>query len=242
MLKKSIIFAGLLSILLGAGSVFAEANLTLPVNNFDFGFAPQNASLSHPFWLYSSGQDTLKITNVKPGCGCTKAPLAKDILRAGDSTVLEIIYNSGHSVGTVNKSTNITTNSPQPNCQVTFTANILARPDSTYPIIIKPYKLDISQFGEKVRKDMKFSIVNVSDADLDLSMIASADDIFEITLPKKIKAGETAEGLLKIKPGKLTDEFQKSFTISVNDKSNSRFTIPVKRTIQTISATATGTK
>jgi hypothetical protein len=239
MLKRFLLFVGLLSMLSGAGPIFAESNLTLPTDNFNFGFAPQNASLTHRFWLYSSGQDTLKITGVKPGCGCTKAPLEKDVLRAGDSTMLEIIYNSGHSVGAINKATNITTNAPQPNYRVAIAANILSNPDSTYPIIIKPYKLDISQFGEKVRKDMKFSIVNVSDADLELSVIACPEDLFEVTLPKKIKVGQSAEGLLKIRTEKLSDEFQKSFTIALNDKSNTRFTIPVKRSIRVLSSSTT---
>jgi hypothetical protein len=236
MLKKAILLSGLLYMIIGAQVVFAEPNLVLPTNHFDFGYSPANASLCCRFWLYSSGTDTLKITNVRPGCGCTKAPLGKEILPPGDSTMLELIYSSAHASGTIRKSATISTNGSEQNYNVTFAANITSQPDSTYPVIIKPYKLDISQFGEKSRQEMKFSIVNVSDVDLEPTLISCPDDIFKVILPKKIKAGQTGEGTLKLKGEKLGEEFQNSFTISLNDKNNSRFTIPVKRAVRVMSA------
>ncbi len=41
--------------------------LTIPESVFDFGYVPQNSTISHVFWLYSTGDDTLKIINIKPG-------------------------------------------------------------------------------------------------------------------------------------------------------------------------------
>jgi hypothetical protein len=67
------------------------------------------------------------------------------------------------------------------------------RPDSTYPVIVKPYKLDLSQIGETVRDEMKFTIENVSETDLDLSLIDDRKDLFQLELPETIPAGKTAE-------------------------------------------------
>jgi len=50
-----------------SASVWSAPRLTLPENVFDFGFSPQNATVSHKFWLISSGEDTLKILKVVPG-------------------------------------------------------------------------------------------------------------------------------------------------------------------------------
>lgn len=58
---------GLIVILLLAGSALAAPELTIPNNEFNFGFVPQNSKISHVFWLYSTGEDTLKIIKVKPG-------------------------------------------------------------------------------------------------------------------------------------------------------------------------------
>ncbi len=50
-----------------AGSITAAPRMTIKENEFRFGFMPQNSSVSHPFWLYSTGDDTLKILRVNPG-------------------------------------------------------------------------------------------------------------------------------------------------------------------------------
>ncbi|MFH1687888.1 MAG: hypothetical protein ABIE70_10270 [bacterium] len=53
--------------LLLIGSVTAAPRMTVDEPHFNFGFAPQNSKVSHVFWLKSTGDDTLRILNVKPG-------------------------------------------------------------------------------------------------------------------------------------------------------------------------------
>ena len=48
-------------------AVVSAPRLTIPETEFDFGYVPQNAKISHDFWLYSEGTDTLKILQVNPG-------------------------------------------------------------------------------------------------------------------------------------------------------------------------------
>jgi hypothetical protein len=49
------------------GSASATPRMTISESTFNFGYAPQNSKISHDFWLYSTGDDTLKILKVKPG-------------------------------------------------------------------------------------------------------------------------------------------------------------------------------
>jgi hypothetical protein len=56
-----------LGVLLMTGVVVAGPRLSLREVEFDFGFAPQNAKISHVFWLLSTGTDSLKILQVNPG-------------------------------------------------------------------------------------------------------------------------------------------------------------------------------
>lgn len=126
----------------------------------------------------------------------------------------------------------IQTNEGPPDKYVQIITNVVPRPDSTYPIVIKPYKLDLSQFGEKVRDKIKFKISNISDQKLNLSMISYSKDYFEVKLPKSISAGKTAEGELKLKKLAIDKSFEKSFTFELNDQQKSRFTVPVKRTLR----------
>jgi hypothetical protein len=46
---------------------WANPILSIPEPDFDFGFVPQNAKISHVFWLHSTGTDSLRIENVRPG-------------------------------------------------------------------------------------------------------------------------------------------------------------------------------
>jgi hypothetical protein len=45
----------------------AVSKMYLPVEEFDFGFVPQDSKISHVFWIKSVGDDMLKILKVKPG-------------------------------------------------------------------------------------------------------------------------------------------------------------------------------
>lgn len=41
--------------------------MRLSESEFNFGYAPQNSQISHVFWLYNDGDDSLKIEKVVPG-------------------------------------------------------------------------------------------------------------------------------------------------------------------------------
>lgn len=57
----------LLVVLIAASAVMAAPRLVLPETTFNFGYVPQNAKISHDFWLYSKGEDSLHILKVVPG-------------------------------------------------------------------------------------------------------------------------------------------------------------------------------
>jgi hypothetical protein len=67
MKKYAIIITFIVFIMVMAVSVLAQPQLTIPEAEFDFGYVPQHSKISHIFWLHSTGTDTLKIVNVRPG-------------------------------------------------------------------------------------------------------------------------------------------------------------------------------
>lgn len=70
---RSSLFVGLSALILVSSSALAEeptrsgAKLFIDQTSFDFGYIPSEATVSHVFFLYSHGTDSLKILNVKPG-------------------------------------------------------------------------------------------------------------------------------------------------------------------------------
>ena len=98
---------------------------------------------------------------------------------------------------------------------------------------MKPYKLDLSQFGNKVRDEITFEISNVSDAAVHPTMIYYPKGMFSVVLPSSIDPGETKKGKLKLDESVLEfNTLEKSFTIQLDDEKSSRFTVPVKRTVR----------
>ena len=108
----------------------------------------------------------------------------------------------------------------------------MVNPDSTYPAVIMPYKFNISQYGEAKRDELSFEIRNVSDSDFVIKLVDMPEGLFEVKLPKKVKAGKTEKGKLTLTGSGIEREFEKSITIELSDKALSRFTIPVKRQIR----------
>jgi hypothetical protein len=153
-------------------------------------------------------------------------------LAVGDSTELEIIFSTGHYMKKQSKRPSITTNEGTEAKYVQIVTDVVTNPDSTYPVIIKPYKFDISQFGEKERNTLDFVIQNVSDIELDVKLVDMPTGMFKLVLPKKIKPGESGKGKITVMKEFVGKEFEKSLTIELNDKLNTRFTIPLKRTIR----------
>jgi hypothetical protein len=160
-------------------------------------------------------------------------------LAVGDSTRLEIIFSTRSYRGRQNKRPSIETNMGPERLRVAIKSEVITNPEETYPITIKPYKFDISQFGEKERKKLKFEITNVSEKDLEINLVDMPNDMFELKLPKKVKAGQTAKGQIELLDEYVDQEFEKSLTIELGDEAKSRFTVPVKRTIRIPGQTAT---
>lgn len=227
--KMKLIYLLIAVLLMPAVSVFAGPEMTISESTFNFGYCPQLAEVSHKFTLISTGDEALHIMKVIPGCSCTKMPLEKERIEIGDSTRVEIIFSTKNYRNRVTKTPAIQTNQGPPDQKLQILATIVANPDSTTPLVIQPFILDLSQKTERVIDRMEFGIRNVSDEDVRIEFISGAEDYFSIELPKSIKPGEMAKGRIQLLKTALDKPFSKSFTIQCNDDNGTRYTIPVKR-------------
>lgn len=64
---KTVTLLIILMIFVIASVAVGAPHLTIKDAAFDFGFVPQHSKISHTFWLYSTGDDSLKILKVVPG-------------------------------------------------------------------------------------------------------------------------------------------------------------------------------
>ncbi len=224
----------------------AAPRLEISEPEFNFGFVPQHADLSHDFWLYSTGDDSLKITRIVPGCSCTKTPLEKENMAAGDSTLLHIMLDTKTFTRKITKGPRIWTNENKPESDAmtpdTFImvhADVMIDPLATTPITIKPFKLDLTPVGKLVRDKMTFTLTNTSATPLKPTLVVAPTRFMEVTLPETIPAGGSATGTIELKKEYLNTSIACSFTFQLDDALQTRFTVPVKRTVVSPANTAT---
>ena len=83
--------------------------------------------------IKNEGDELLKIDEVKPGCGCTTAPLDKNELKPGEVATLNVTFNINSYSGNVAKSISIRSNDPKaPRKFLEIRANVIRE------IILKP--------------------------------------------------------------------------------------------------------
>ncbi len=228
------------TILIGA-SVAAGPMIEIPDPVFNFGKVGQRAKISHTFWIKSTGNDTLRITKVVPGCGCTQAPLQDSTLAPGDSTRLDLFFETRSYRGYVTKRPYLETNiDPDEKVYLKIHAHLLPKPEEDSQIVINPNPLDVSQFTELPRRKGKFLIENRSDRDYEITPIDWAEDYFTVDLPKKVKAGETAQGEITVHEERIPEAFEYSLTFQINDDQETRYTLPIKRLYRVKERAASG--
>ena len=229
-LRKNISFILAAMFMFSAASgLMAGPKLYIPESTFNFGKVPQRATVSHTFWLISNGDDTLRITKVVPGCGCTKAPLMDSVLAPGDSTSISIYFDSKSYRGFVSKKPYFETNISDDKVYLQIHTEVLPDPEQMRPVKLKPYILDVSQFSVKPRRRARAWIINESEEDLKINMLDDKGKIFTIDLPESVKAGDSAEIIITVNEDAIETEFTESFTFEISDEVGSRFSLPVRR-------------
>ena len=99
--------------ILSAVVVRAAPKLELAPETYEWGRQEENKGLyEFRFVLRNGGDETLHITKVRPGCGCTKVDLRKDVLAPGESTEMTGTLKTAGSEGRMSKSIAMTTDDP----------------------------------------------------------------------------------------------------------------------------------
>lgn len=127
MIRKIFLFV-ILSTVLAFSQILVPKIFVTPTD-FDFGTIEQGKIFTYNYVVMNNGTDTLKIYDVRPGCGCTAVKPEKNILLPGESTKIKIDFNSEGRVGKQEKYVTILSNDPkQPQFQFKFHGEINKKP------------------------------------------------------------------------------------------------------------------
>ncbi|MGB5106887.1 MAG: DUF1573 domain-containing protein [Candidatus Zixiibacteriota bacterium] len=207
----------------------AQARLEIDETTFNFGYIPQTGKVAHSYVMRSKGTDSLKILSVKPGCGCTKAPIKKEVVAPGDSTAVELIFTSAESYrGEVQKSATVTCNDDaRGTFMLRFKATLNTFPDSAKPAQLSPWGVGYAAANRN--SETSITIKNVSTEPLNLAFVSYPQEFINVTLPSgDIAPGKSATIKVKVSPTCTEKEFEKSFTFTTGSSPDAqRYTVPV---------------
>ncbi len=193
-LKALIILA-----ILGTNSLLAQPKLEIiGGDTYNWGTVkPTDNPLKAKIVIKNSGNEILKIDEIRPGCSCTSSPITKNEINPGDTASMNVTLTFSHGndvVKSIKISSNDSDNSPK---------YLFLKAKVYYPVLITPYQyfaFNECEVGKP--KDSKLTIVNNSNNSLTLSDFVADPKVISINvMGKKILApGEKFDLIATVKP------------------------------------------
>jgi len=171
------------------------ARIAFAKPTFDFGKVESGQPVKHDFIFTNTGNQTLEIREVRPGCGCTTAGTWDKLVEPGKTGKIPIQFNSAGYGGPVQKSISVTCNdAAQPNVNLQLTGTIWK------PIDISPVYA-IFNFGPDIQTNETRVVRIVSNLEepVTVSEPTSSHPAFRAEL-KTVKEGKEYELHLTVVP------------------------------------------
>ncbi len=200
----------LVAVISFGGLLFGTADaqvIHLDKTNVNFGKMNQHEIRETKVIVSNNGGGLLKISEVKADCGCTVPTLSKKELGPGESTTIDIHFDSKEFHGNVLKVVHIFSNDPNnPDAEFTLQANVFA------PILIDPPRkrvgFDPAPYGETFTKRVTFTATEAPKLELraehtrkglfEVNIINNLDgnpqvSALEVTVPRELPAGRQTD-------------------------------------------------
>jgi len=209
--------------------------ITFDHNSFDYGVVPKGEQVTHHFPVTNTGSDTLTITKIKPGCGCTTTRKSSIVIAPGDTALIDITDRSSKSSKSGHKVTKRvrvhSTDSSNPEASL----SISARTDTSgCGLRCVP---EIADFGDVlIGKDDKFEVElkNIDTLETAIEIVSgpTSEYVNKYKIKKnKLKPGQSIKIEFQLRDDIPPGEFMTGITIENKNDSNSRISIPIKGNI-----------
>ena len=205
----------------GFAQLMGPKLLVLPTEH-EFGKITQGDKVTHVFVLTNNGGDLLVIENVQASCGCTAATPEKNELAPGESTNLEVVFNSAGRNGAQKKNITIKSNDPEnPLIKLVITATVIKSDNSEANVPVLYFSETKHDFG-KVKEgnivEYTFSFLNTGKEILKINDVrTSCGCTAALVSSERLEPG--AEGTLKVEldTKNRSGKMSRTITIQSND-------------------------
>jgi hypothetical protein len=205
----------------------AAAKVSIMPPEIDFGRLEQNVARTASLIVRNEGDMELKIMNVESSCGCTAAKPGQDTLAPGESTTIEVTFNSKEFQGPQHKTITVQTNDPlRPMIEIPVLADVHA------PLAIEPIDKSVSfgkvPLGQGAEQTVEFSTPDLPV--LNVELIKTRDDLFVVEITQGA-AANTRRATIRLKPGVPSGLVRELLTFRTNVPQHTQVDIAVTGTV-----------
>lgn len=156
--------------------------------------------------IKNTGNQPLRIFEVKPQCGCTTAPLDKNILEPGEVATLDINLDLKGNLGPVSKDINIMTNDP-----VNKNVKLVLRADAVTSLDKNPKFFAFNTVKPGTKSEAKITLINYSENDIVIKKIIKSHEDMKLSI--------NTEDVIKAKSSKEVTAFYTPTTVGTHSLS-----------------------
>lgn len=217
-------FIFLLSLSVTAYSQLMSPKVSVQQLEYDFGNIKQGEIVSHTFVITNNGGDILKITEVRASCGCTAANPTKRELKPGESSNLQVTFNSKGRKGPQTKTVTVLTNDPEKKSVIlTIKCNILVPEEKNTitgaRIFFPETQHDFGKVKEGLKVEYTFKFENKGTESLVVKDIkTSCGCTAAVVSNSSLKPGEVGSIKVNFDTKNRSGRNSKSITVVSNDK------------------------
>ena len=205
----------------------ASEHARLVGSDFDFGVVPQNATLAHRVWLHAGPDDTLRLVDIKTGCGCLTAPWKETWIVPKDSLRLVFYWQTRGSDGLQTLPVYFFVKPEPYPLEAKLSGKVVTQPDTEASLHLKPWRVDF-QDGSGGKMNEIVTLTNKSPDELTLTLAEVGPEI-EVEMPEIVGAGGSVELHVRRADANAGSRFETSFTVEAagNSGPKQRVSVPV---------------
>jgi len=238
-MKKLFLFAAVIL----STTLFAQngnPQISSVEKNFDFGQIVEGDIVAHNFEIENKGDAPLTINRVKASCGCTAVAPSKNILEPGESTLINVKFNSAHRRGEQRKHVYIFSNDPKsPELRLSFTATILPKDAPQVSDIKKPdlklskYYFDFGNVKQGTELNLEVIVRSTGGETVKIQKVVSTStSVSAYSTKQNLLPGETGTLKIKFDTSAKSGKMSRTVTVYSNDPDEPQQTITLFANIQ----------
>ncbi len=162
--------------------LFSQPRIFVEKKQIDLGVVYNGSTATADVTIKNTGNESLRINSIRTSCGCTKVREPKDLLKPGESDLLQIGFDATGFRGPIVKYVSIDTNDPQnPSYSLTISAEVkeevVAKTNSSV------MWLGNLSTGKRTKHSLTFK--NISNRSINITSASTNSNSISVQLNKK---------------------------------------------------------